>query len=160
MDPWVLDKPLKQVFPMHYQISYQQKELIANMSWFEGQTWRWTLSWVRQLLHEEQSQLDSLQNLLQESHLKRNVKDMTLWCIKDTFSVKKLISTIDSLAHQFAAVDSLVCTVWKNISLPKVEFMLWLALLWKLNTRDLLTRKGILPPMPMCVPYFHHTSRT
>ena len=44
-----------------------------------------------------------------------------------------------------AEVDNLVCTIWRNIAPPKVEFMLWLALLEKLNTKDMLVRKGLLP---------------
>jgi len=42
------------------------------------------------------------------------------------------------------AVDSLVCTVWRNIAPPKVELMLWLALLERHNTKDLLVKKGLL----------------
>jgi len=44
-----------------------------------------------------------------------------------------------------AGVDSLVCTVWRNVAPPKVELMVWLALLEKLNTKDLLVRKGLFP---------------
>ena len=40
-------------------------------------------------------------------------------------------------------IDSIVCTVWKKLAPPKVEF-LWLALLGKLNTRQRLCDKGIL----------------
>ena len=54
------------------------------------------------------------------------------------------MSEAGNLINGDAIVDSLVCTVWKNIAPPKVEFMLWLASLGKLNTRDLLAKKGIL----------------
>ncbi|KAJ8446812.1 hypothetical protein Cgig2_016122 [Carnegiea gigantea] len=86
--------------------------------------------------------LDSLQSLLHENHPKRNVNDRALWCIKEAFSVKKLISKADPLTDQDAVVDNLVCTVWKNIALPKVEFMLWLALFGKLNTRVMVADAG------------------
>jgi len=42
------------------------------------------------------------------------------------------------------AVDTLACTVWRNIAPPKVEVMLWLALLERLNTKTMLVKKGIL----------------
>ena len=38
----------------------------------------------------------------------------------------------------------MVCTVWRKLAPPKVELMMWLALLGRLNTKDLLYRKGIL----------------
>jgi len=57
VDPWVLDKPLQQDYPRLFGISSQQKEIISNMGWFEGQTWRWTLSWTRELSLEEQKAL-------------------------------------------------------------------------------------------------------
>jgi len=41
-------------------------------------------------------------------------------------------------------VDTLVCSVWMNLVLPKVEFFMWLALLGKLNTKEKLCKKGIL----------------
>ena len=50
-------------------------------------------------------------------------------------------------------MDNLVCTVWKKIAPLKVEFMLWLALLGKLNTRDLLAKKGILPEQDNLCPF-------
>jgi len=46
-DPWVLDKPLRVVFQELFSISSQKTETISNMGWFEGLTWRWTLSWRR-----------------------------------------------------------------------------------------------------------------
>ena len=36
-----------------YKVSYQKKELIVNMGWYEGENWRWTLSWKRRLELEE-----------------------------------------------------------------------------------------------------------
>ena len=41
-------------------------------------------------------------------------------------------------------VDTLACTVWLNLAPPKVEFFPWLALLGKLNTKDMLFKKWIL----------------
>ena len=38
----------------------------------------------------------------------------------------------------------MVGSVWQNIVPPKVEFMVWLALLRKLNTKDMLVRKKML----------------
>uniref|UniRef100_A0A7C9DGK8 Reverse transcriptase zinc-binding domain-containing protein n=1 Tax=Opuntia streptacantha TaxID=393608 RepID=A0A7C9DGK8_OPUST len=42
------------------------------------------------------------------------------------------------------AVDDLASTVWMNIAPPRVEFMVWLALLGKLHTKDMLVKKRII----------------
>ena len=41
-------------------------------------------------------------------------------------------------------VDNLIGSVWQNIAPPKVGFMVWLTLLGKLNTKDMLVRKRML----------------
>jgi len=41
-------------------------------------------------------------------------------------------------------VESLVCSVWMNLVPPKVEFFMWLALLGKLNTKEMVCKKRIL----------------
>jgi len=115
------------------------------MGWFEGHTWRWTLSWRRELTLEEQSHFSQLLDLLHCRYPVRNARDGIKWGTKGSFAVKDLISKTNNLINEGTTVDSLVCTVWKNIAPPKVELMLWLALLGKLNTRDMLVKKGILP---------------
>jgi len=63
------------------------------------------------------------------------------------------MSEANKLRRGDATVDNLVCTVWKKIAPPKVEFMLWLALLGKLNTWDLLAKKGILTEQDNLCPF-------
>jgi len=58
--------------------------------------------------------------------------------------VKSLVSKAISTIIQGAMVDSLVRSIWQNIAPPKFEFMVWLALLGKLNTKDMLVRKRML----------------
>ena len=108
--------------------------------------WRWVLSWNRELLPEELVQLNQLQELLQHHHPTKDERDRVYWSAKGSFTVTGLMAEADKASYGEAEVDSLVCNVWKNIAPPKVEFMLWLTLLGKLNTRDLLVKKGILSP--------------
>ena len=121
LDPWVRNAPLKQVFSRLFFVSSQKKETISNMGWFEGHTWRWTLSWRRELTLEEQSHFSQLLNLLHCHYPARNARDGIKWGTKESFAVKDIISKANNLINEGAAVDSLVCTVWKNIAPPKVE---------------------------------------
>ena len=43
-DPWMQNSTLKERFPLLYNVSSQKKAFVAEMGWFEGNTWRWTLS--------------------------------------------------------------------------------------------------------------------
>ena len=85
-----------------------------------------------------------LQDLIAHHHPVRSGRDIVQWGTKESFSVKDLLSKANSLSKVEADIDNLVCTVWRNIAPPKVEFMLWLALLEKLSTKDLLVKKGVL----------------
>ena len=53
-DPWMQNSALKGRYPLLYNVSSQKKALVAEMGWFEGNTWRWTLSWGRELTEEEE----------------------------------------------------------------------------------------------------------
>jgi len=46
-DTWIGDSSLQKAFPSLYKVSSQQKEVISNMGWFEGNKWRWVLAWKR-----------------------------------------------------------------------------------------------------------------
>ena len=143
-DNWVGEKSLDKLFPGLFSLSVQQHELVANMGWFEGHVWRWTLAWERELSIAEQAQLDALQLILQNAHPHRSVKDQVLWEGKKTFSTKALITEANKIKSSNGTVDNLASTVWMKIAPPKIEFMTWLALLGKLNTREMLQQKGII----------------
>ena len=86
-----------------------------------------------------------LQTELSQSPPSREVKDKILWCLKIEYNVKALFAKAQAIKDQGAVVDNLVCTVWQKIAPSKVETMMWLTLLGRLNTKDLLCRKEILP---------------
>ena len=67
LDKWAHKLALRELFPMLFTLSSQQLETISNMGWFEGQLWRWTLTWKRQPSPEEQEHIIELQALLQLS---------------------------------------------------------------------------------------------
>ena len=85
----------------------------------------------------------------------RNSTDGTLWCDNSNFSVKTLLNKIEAVADQGVSIDKLVCSVWVNIAPPKVELMMWLALLGRLNTKAMLCRKGIISPQAVHCTFCH-----
>ena len=83
-------------------------------------------------------------NLWQRKKNIRESKEITKDKRREKRKEKKTTKEANKLSRGSVAVDSLASTFWMKIAPPKVEFMTWLALLGKLNTRDLLQRKGII----------------
>ena len=111
-----MSEPLKVSFGDLFGVSTQKNEIIANMGWFEGNIWRWTLAWQRELLAEEVTQLQSLQDLLQQYHPVRDERDGVHWSSNRGFSVKNLMIEAEKCNNGAAVCDSIVGTVWKKSS--------------------------------------------
>jgi len=75
------------------------------------------------------------------------MEDSIVWNLdrRKGFSVSSLTSAAMDVKGQEVDVDLLPARVWRNLAPPKVEFMVWLALLGKLHTKNLLFMKGLIP---------------
>jgi len=139
-DPWMQAGIIKSLFPKLYSISSQQNTIIARMGWFEGQVWRWILAWNRELSHDKLKEVDELHRLSVQYQIVQNKEDELLWGTEKCYTVKALQQLMD----RGDSCDNLVCKAWMNLAPPKVDFFMWLALLGKLNTKEILWRKGLL----------------
>jgi len=113
------------------------------MGWFEGSTWKWTLAWQRDLLQQELQEVEELSTILTEHHPVLNKEDTLTWKGKKEYKAKVLHQML--CMEMAAEVESIVCSVWMHLAPPKVEFFMWLVLLGKINTKEKLCTKGILP---------------
>ena len=94
---------------------------------------------------EESHEETQLHSLLQQHSLSRSVRDTVRWGQNDKFSVKSLYTKAVTQMENDGSVDRLICSVWQKLAPPKVELMVWLALLGKLNTRDRLVKEKMIP---------------
>ena len=94
---------------------------------------------------DESREEHNLHNLLQQHPPSRSGRDTLLWDQCNKFFAKNLYTKAANQVERGGSVDRLVCSVWQKLVPPKVELMVWLALLGKLNTKDRLVRKGMLP---------------
>jgi len=69
-----------------------------------------------------------------------NRNDTLIWDAKKCYTVK----AFQQVVNRGVLSDNLVCKVWMNLAPPRVEFFMWLALLGKLNTKEMLWKKGVL----------------
>jgi len=108
--------PLQTTFPSLYRVSAQQKELVSNMGWFEGDIWRWVLSWKR-ILTEEESQAEiALNNILHQHYPRRDTRDKLNWGRGGHFSVKDLYRKATSQREEGVTVYRLLCSVWQKVA--------------------------------------------
>jgi len=85
-----------------------------------------------------------LQTMLQQYYPRRAVRDNLIWGQGERFSVRSLYSKAENLKCSSINVDKLIYAVWQKLVPPKVELMVWLALMGKLNTKEKLARKGMI----------------
>ena len=141
---------LKDLFPNMFALSSQQHATIAEMGWFEGQRWHWILAWKRPLSQEELQQEEDLYSNLLQYQPTITGEDTLLGDGKKDYTVK----AFQEVVSRGNVGDSVICKAWMKLAPPKVEFFLWLALLGKLNTKEMLWKKGILQTnqlsCPMC----------
>jgi len=141
-DRWAGDSTLKDKFPSLYRLSTQQEALISSMGWFEGHLWKWTLAWKKALTQSEIKLVEDLKAVLATHAPLPNKEDIIHWKGKNEYSARILQQLM--FMEMEVEVDSLVCSVWMNLVPPKVEFFMWVTLLGKLNTKEMLWKKGIL----------------
>ena len=139
-DPWLEEGLLKDLFPQLYAISSQQNTKIASMGWYEGQKWTWILAWKRELSQEELQQEGDLYTLMQQHQPELERVDNILWDGSQNYTVR----AFQKAFNRGNDCDRVICKAWMKLAPPKVEFFLWLALLGKLNTKEMLWKKGIL----------------
>jgi len=95
-DVCIKNEALKVKFARLYKISSQKKELIVNMGWYEGENWRWTLSWKMRLQPEDNQDEELLSNILQLHYPRTQQSDQIQWSTCSNYSVKSLVrKTID-----------------------------------------------------------------
>ena len=86
-----------------------------------------------------------MHSILQQHYLSRSTIDRIAGAQNGTFSVRNLYAKAVNQMDYGVTVDRLICSVWQKLAPPKVEFMAWLALLNKLNTKDRLARRRVIP---------------
>ena len=82
------------------------------MGWFEGDSWRLTLTWNQHLNQEEALQVGKLEEILCYHHPRREIADQVNWDSKQKFTPKKFSSVVQKANYRGAMCDNLVASVW------------------------------------------------
>ncbi|WJX88451.1 hypothetical protein P8452_70539 [Trifolium repens] len=73
-DKWLIDCPLKDIYPRLFSVSAQRSfDTVSNMGFWEENLWHWNLLWRRQLFQWEIDQLHDFVKLLEAVTLSINM---------------------------------------------------------------------------------------
>lgn len=96
---------------------------------------------------QHQVDIVSLETLLCLKTLDPARSDSISWNLgkNEGFTVSSLTSSVMASRATRVGVDNIAAAAWKKLAPPKVEFMVWLALLDKLHTKSIIFLKDLLP---------------
>nr|XP_025703097.1 uncharacterized protein LOC112803854 [Arachis hypogaea] len=148
-DTWLQIGKLKDSYPRLFLISSQKGSPIGDCGFWDGIEWVWHFQWRRELRQWETETLDQLLLALQSVKLIAEVQDRVVWKFD-----KEGVYTTNSFVQvlQEATMDEEILSyrftkdIWRGLVPPRVELFTWFALIGRINTKDQLSRLGILEP--------------
>ncbi|XP_016206859.1 uncharacterized protein LOC107647279 [Arachis ipaensis] len=148
-DTWLQIGKLKDCYPRLFCISNKKGSPIWDCGFWDGIEWVWHFQWRRELRQWESETLDQLLNAFQFVRLIAEVQDRVVWKFD-----KEGVYTTNSFVQvlQEATLDEDILRyrftkeIWRGFVLPRVELFSWFALIGRINTKDWLSRLGILGP--------------
>nr|XP_025625464.1 uncharacterized protein LOC112717723 [Arachis hypogaea] len=148
-DMWLQIGKLKDCYPRLFFISNKKGSPIGDCGFWNGIEWVWHFQWRRELRQWESETLDQLLHALQSVRLIVEVQDRVVWKF-DKEGVYTTNSFVQDL--QEATMDEEILRyiftkeIWRGLVPPRVELFSWFALIGRINTKDQLSRLGILGP--------------
>ncbi|XP_020251027.1 uncharacterized protein LOC109828435 [Asparagus officinalis] len=139
LDKWLDSYTLASLFPSLFIITSHPYASVSNLRKKRNNSWIWDIKFKRQLTGSLVFQFLNLLNLIKDTKfVQKEDSRIWLWETNGIFSVKSFYQFLIDGGLRFDCAD-----IWK-LSIPlKVKIMVWLALRQSLNTKDILTKKGI-----------------
>jgi hypothetical protein len=149
-DKWLGDFSLMNKFPRLYSISTQKEGIVAEVGNLAG-TVGWTLTWRRSLFVWENTLLEELLMLINQTSLSME-EDYWVWRLdkEGLFSVKSTYTAISNMLITGSSVTPEEGTafkaIWKCNAPSKVSAFLWKLLHDRIPTKVNLYKRRILRP--------------
>ncbi|XP_028057272.1 uncharacterized protein LOC114261230 [Camellia sinensis] len=121
IDRWFSNQSLCKVFPRLFSLSTEKGESLLHFVQRKGEGRDWKLAFRRPLFAWKEEEVSKLNDLLQNAPtISALVEDSCSWL------VWKIVESSNGPAK------SITRNIWRNIALPKVQFLSWLA--WRVET--------------------------
>ena len=153
-DVWLAELPLAEKFPRLYSISTQQQTHIADFGVWDDLSWSWNIIWRREFFEWELPAFYDLQAMLNDAILTQDVADKAVWIHHNSgaYKVKSFLNLMIDPQGLSQGMFAHANIVWRSLTPPKSELLLWFLMVGKLNTLDRLKRFNIRPDMDsICV---------
>lgn len=159
-DLWIGDSTLKSRFPRLFLLAPFHRTSVASMGFWNGPTWEWCFTWLRDLRMRDQIEENDLKRLIHGVHLSFSTPDEVIWAPdkNGSFSVKS-VST--ELAKTSSPVNlEATKLMWRGLVPPRIEIFVWLSCLGKLNTRAKLAKINVILAAEDSCPFCQSESET
>ena len=144
-DCWVGENPLKLYCPRLFLLSTSPNATIASLGFWDGLSWKWTLSWKRDLRTRDRHEECTLQLLLDGVVMNPRMEDAFIWTPHKSgeFSIKSFTTELAEKSQLQGG--KYFKGLWQNLVPHRIELFTWFALLGKINTKAKLISMGIIP---------------
>ncbi|XP_016200029.1 uncharacterized protein LOC107641035 [Arachis ipaensis] len=146
-DNWVQGGPLKASFPRLFSISNQQGSVIRECGFWDGLDWVWNFQWRRELFQWESELVHHLHERLRPVKLSTGREDNVIWKFdqKGIFSTNSFLQVLQSetLSDEITSYN-FTSSIWRGVVPPRIELFGWFVLVGRVNTKERLSRLGIV----------------
>jgi hypothetical protein len=156
-EQWIGDQPLRQKFPRLFGISTQKEEVLCNMGILIEGRWHWNLQWRRDRFQWEEEQFREFSEIILPFN-PVDVDDNWMWCGDGItgFTVKGAYLLLEKMVtqrRQLEPIEEFVFKrLWKCLAPSKVCAFSWQLILGRVQTKDNLFRRRLIPEEQlMCV---------
>lgn len=142
---WAGQVPFCIMFPRLYAISQDKDKMIADMGYWDNQTWVWSWNWRRDFFEWENELFQSLRSMVLPFQSRQGRNDTWFWRIEanGSYSIKSAYAAIAEYEH--GDEDDFFNSFWCNKIPLKMTAFVWKACYNKIPTRLNLILKNILP---------------
>lgn len=133
----------------------QQNHTICDMGLWDGEIWTWNLLWRGSLYHWEQNVLNSLLSILDNNQPTPASQDSFLWQhdLEKGFTVRSFTEVIAASLYNQGLNDNVFQFIWRKVSPPRAELLLWFIAKDKLKTRSILHNLNLINEDQATIPF-------
>ncbi|XP_016172658.1 uncharacterized protein LOC107615054 [Arachis ipaensis] len=146
-DTWLQGGSLRDCFSRLFSVSNQQGSVIGDCGFWDGLEWVWDFQWRRELFQWELELLNQLQDRLRVVRLSVDREDTIVWKF-DKNGVFSTSSFVQVLQQETLSADimsyNFKSSIWRGLVPPRVELFAWFVLVGRVNTKERLSRLGII----------------
>ncbi|XP_015941358.1 uncharacterized protein LOC107466863 [Arachis duranensis] len=123
--------------------------MIGDCGFWDGLEWIWNFQWRRELFQWELELVNQLHERLRTVTLADGQEDHIVWKFdcKGIFSTNSVVKVLQSETLSAEVTSySFTSAVWRGVVPPRIELFGWFVLVGRVNTKERLTRLGVILP--------------